>query len=388
MYNFATLTTHSGKIENMLLLARLLLFETFACTVLFISCRRVESVNHGIPQPPIENVQIQVGMVVKRGRDWQYGDQDGMKPDGKPALGVVVEVRKWKKSPVADIVHGNKVDETAPEDIVRAAKEGKYKPLAPLEIEGSVRVYWRGGSGNVNVYRYGADGKYDIDIYDTSIVDIDWDYVFKKTKQKSAEISVETAEKYKKIAEADYAALKKIGQYLGVNDRPGWRHARGWLEGDQNPCVGKWTGISCDDKGRVYAIDLSSNGLMGIIPKDIGELTALRTLTLSGNKIGGSLPLELGNLTSLEWLSVHDNLIEGSIPGELGNCLELKWLSFYNNRFSGPVPIDLAKLKKLEYLLVQQNELTGRVPEALLNFPNLKKSQWHNNLFGKKSKRV
>jgi len=353
-----------------------------------MSCRLAESVNQGIPQPPIENVQIQVGMVVKRGRDWQYGDQDGMKADGKPALGVVVEVRNWKKSPMADIAHGNKVDETAPEDIVRAAKEGKYKPLAPLEVEGSVRVYWRGGSGNVNVYRYGADGKYDIDIYDTSIVDIDWDYVFQKTKQRNVEISVETAEKYKKIAEADYAALKKIGQYLGVNDRPGWRHAHGWLDGGQNPCVGKWTGISCDDKGRVYAIDLSSNGLMGIIPKDIGELTALRTLTLSGNRIGGHLPLQLGNLTSLEWLSLHDNLIEGHIPGELGNCLELKWLSFYNNRFSGPVPIDLAKLEKLEYLLVQQNQLTGRVPEALLNLPKLKKSQWHNNLFGKKGKRI
>ena len=70
----------------MLLLARLPLFETFACIVCFMSCRLAESVNQGIPQPPIENVQIQVGMVVKRGRDWQYGDQDGMKADGKPAL--------------------------------------------------------------------------------------------------------------------------------------------------------------------------------------------------------------------------------------------------------------------------------------------------------------
>ena len=106
-----------------------------------------------------------------------------LKADGKPALGVVVEVRKWKKSPIANIVDGNKVDEVAPDDIVKAAKQGKYKPPTPMEVEGSVRVYWRGGSGIVNVYRYGADGKYDVDIYDTSIVDIDWDYVFEKTKQ-------------------------------------------------------------------------------------------------------------------------------------------------------------------------------------------------------------
>ena len=54
-------------------------------------------VNEGVPQPPLESLEIRVGMTVKRGRDWQYGNQDGQGSDGKLALGTVIEVRKWKK---------------------------------------------------------------------------------------------------------------------------------------------------------------------------------------------------------------------------------------------------------------------------------------------------
>ena len=41
-------------------------------------------------------------------------------------------------------------------------KNKKYAPKKLLEIDGSVRVYWRKGSGNINVYRYGAMDKYDL----------------------------------------------------------------------------------------------------------------------------------------------------------------------------------------------------------------------------------
>ena len=339
--------------------------QFLACVlVLFLSGGR--SVNHDIPQPPIDTVQIQVGMVVKRGADWQYGNQDGQTPDGKVALGIVVEVRKWKKSPVGDLQGGNRADEKAPDNIVDAAKTKRYKPVQPLEVEGSVRVFWKGGSGGINVYRYGADGKHDLEIYDTSIVDIDWDFVLEKSKrQKIGDIERKT-EDADALAKADYASLVKIGSRLGVDDQSGWKRSKGWTDGGTDPCAEHWAGVSCDRSGRVYGLDLTGNGLHGMIPKEIGSLTALRTLSLSGNKgIVGAIPPEIGKLANLEWLSLHDNMLGGEIPKEIGKCSKLKWLSLYNNKLTGSIPEETTQLKELEVLLLQQNELTGRVPDEI-----------------------
>ena len=75
-------------------------------------------VNEGVPQPPLESLEIRVGMTVKRGKDWQYGNQDGQGNDEKLALGTVIEVRKWKKA--ADVnLEGNKADEKADENVVK-----------------------------------------------------------------------------------------------------------------------------------------------------------------------------------------------------------------------------------------------------------------------------
>ncbi len=371
-----------------------LLLVYWFCHAFFEMVEITYAYNEGIPQPPIEQVEIRVGMTVIRGRDWQYGNQDGQGDDGRPALGTVIEVRKWKK-PQDSNLEGNKADEKADETVIKNVKENtmknkKYEPKKLLEIDGSVRVYWRKGSGNINVYRYGAMDKYDLEIYDTSITDIDWEYVLSHTSQDSISGHV-LNKKIKELNDYEYKALRDVGNSLGlVQPKSGraWISTQGWLESGSNPCERKWYGVKCTKDGHIYAVDLSSNRLSGTIPKAIGQLSHLKTLSLSGNVIFGPIPNEIGNLTKLEYLSLHDNKIKGQIPKALGNCTLLKWLSIYNNRISGEVPVELENLKQLEHLYVQQNLLYGRVPNGILQLPNLKRSQWHHNNFGNKKRRL
>ena len=69
-----------------------LLLVYWFCHAFFEMVEITYAYNEGIPQPPIEQVEIRVGMTVIRGRDWQYGNQDGQGDDGRPALGTVIEV--------------------------------------------------------------------------------------------------------------------------------------------------------------------------------------------------------------------------------------------------------------------------------------------------------
>ena len=57
--------------------------------------------------------------------------------------------------------------------------------------------------------------------------------------------------------------------------------------------------------GEYYSIDytteinLPSQGLMGEIPSEIGNLINLQNLNLYNNELSGNIPSELGNLTNL-----------------------------------------------------------------------------------------
>jgi hypothetical protein len=74
------------------------------------------------------------------------------------------------------------------------------------------------------------------------------------------------------------------------------------------PCVDKWHGVECDQRGTIVGLDLSYNGLAGTIPGDLlSSLPELRTLRLNSNAISGSVPPEIAYLTNLEGLFLHNN---------------------------------------------------------------------------------
>ena len=117
---------------------------------------------------------------------------------------------------------------------------------------------------------------------------------------------------------------------------------------------GSW-GILYDDhanwmwKGREYefgitlglikSIDLSSNILTGMIPREIAELDRLISLNLSRNFLTGRITSEIGALHSLEVLDLSENQLRGGIPSSISGITSLNFLNLSNNNLSGKIPI-------------------------------------------------
>ena len=331
-------------------------------------------------------VQVAVGMTVERGPDWRYGNQDGRDSKRDAAgrrklrkgggLGTIVEVREW-------ITAYNDTDGT---------ERGKA-----VTVPGSVRVQWHSGAG-VNVYRYGAEGKYDVRVVDQKISAIDWESVMRQMPEDYALPSQKASLRNQvETAPADRAAL--VALYRATNG-PLWIAKKGWdvgavarrrpqADGNGNgaeddsansnsnnndaaapevsdPCRDHWSGVTCDTTARparVFALDLANNRLSGRLPIELGNLTSLRTLTLSNNALMGPLPPSLAKCVNLEFLSVEINQLSGPIPRAFGNLRELQWLSLYNNQFSDAIPREVMRLPLLRHVLLQQNQFSGPRPQ-------------------------
>ena len=129
--------------------------------------------------------------------------------------------------------------------------------------------------------------------------------------------------------------------------------------------------LKINSNGQVTVLDLSGNDLTGEIPKELGNLSALKELYLSGNQLTGQIPKELGNLSALEKLDLFFNKLTGEIPKELGNLSALTWLELRYNKLTGQIPKELGNLSALERLDLSGNQLTGQIPKELGNLSAL-----------------
>ena len=105
-----------------------------------------------------------------------------------------------------------------------------------------------------------------------------------------------------------------------------------------------WEGVTTSGTpSRVTELDLSSEGLNGTIPAELGTLFELTTLDLSMNSLTGDIPAELGLLPNLEELRLLGNSLSGCIPLALKdvatNDLSSLNLSLY---CQPPAPEDLS----------------------------------------------
>ncbi|RWR97300.1 MDIS1-interacting receptor like kinase 2-like protein [Cinnamomum micranthum f. kanehirae] len=195
-----------------------------------------------------------------------------------------------------------------------------------------------------------------------------------------------------------------------------------------SPC--NWTGITCNDGGKVTEInlsncslqgkldhlsftslpnlvrlDLSRNALNGTIPAQIPVSSRIVFFDLSINQLSGVLPLLLANLTHVSVLNISDNalygeippspfaswinlvslrlhnnlLINGSIPSEIGVLTNLTQLDLYNNQISGSIPPSIGNLSQLVALGLQDNEIFGLIPQEIGNLTKLNVLTLSNN---------
>uniref|UniRef100_A0A7C8ZGI3 Leucine-rich repeat-containing N-terminal plant-type domain-containing protein n=1 Tax=Opuntia streptacantha TaxID=393608 RepID=A0A7C8ZGI3_OPUST len=115
----------------------------------------------------------------------------------------------------------------------------------------------------------------------------------------------------------DAALLSLRSQWR--NTPPSWRKS-------DDPCGGPWEGVMCSSS-RVVALTLSSMGLKGLLPGDIGDLSELISLDLSFNRdLTGPVSARLGDLKKLNTLILAGCGFSGNIPPELGNLAELNFL--------------------------------------------------------------
>ncbi len=174
----------------------------------------------------------------------------------------------------------------------------------------------------------------------------------------------------------DYSALLRFFNGLGGKD---WKES--W---NLNNPVNTWTGVELDEEGRVFAINLPDNNLVGNLSDALtneGVLvsTNLRYLNLSGNRIKGQIPTNLGNLADLEYLDLSKNELLGSVPPSIGNLTKLAtlWLG-YNNLTS--IDIDFSRLSDLRNLFLQFNEFT-KLPDNIGELKNLEILSLRGNKF-------
>ncbi|KAJ0967450.1 hypothetical protein J5N97_024367 [Dioscorea zingiberensis] len=134
---------------------------------------------------------------------------------------------------------------------------------------------------------------------------------------------------------------------------------------------------------KLHLLDISSNNLVGKIPREFSRLSYLFHLNMSNNQLSGTIPSEFGDLSSLEYLDLSRNNLRGQIPIQMENCIKLDSLSLNNNNLSGAIPYQLGNLNLHQVLDLSDNLFTGEIPTQLSKLTELQKLNLsHNELVG------
>lgn len=132
--------------------------------------------------------------------------------------------------------------------------------------------------------------------------------------------------------------------------------------------IHRWKGVTLNNSAeRVAQLNLTSQGLRGKIPPELGNLEQLEVLRLNNNSLTGEIPHQLGQLSQLRILTLSDNLLTGNIPAELANISSLQELWLRNNALDGQIPDELETLPNLTLIRLSTNQFTGCIPEKLRN---------------------
>lgn len=184
-----------------------------------------------------------------------------------------------------------------------------------------------------------------------------------------------------KTNETDSLALVAL---YNATDGPNWakretahQSVACWLKGPVTTWFG--IGIPREEDGRVTYVSLSSLGMKGKVPEQVGDLTELTWLQLASGELEGEIPAFIENFKQLQWLNLEGNKFTGDIPTWLSTLTNLTNLSLDWNQLTGPIPPELGNLSNLEWLALFRNQLTGSIPLELGNLPNLRTLTLHDN---------
>ncbi|KAG8502462.1 hypothetical protein CXB51_000362 [Gossypium anomalum] len=137
-----------------------------------------------------------------------------------------------------------------------------------------------------------------------------------------------------------------------------------------------------DHLPRLQQLYLKGNKLSGKIPLGLFKCKELEDIGFSYNRLEGILPKEIGNLTMLKTLYLDINLFEGEIPSDMFDHLSrLQVLFLGENKLSGKIPLGLFKCKELDDISLAHNRLEGILPKEIGNLTMVRSLYLDNNLF-------
>ncbi|CAL4968248.1 unnamed protein product [Urochloa decumbens] len=136
------------------------------------------------------------------------------------------------------------------------------------------------------------------------------------------------------------------------------------LSGIIPPGLGNITSLS--------GIDLSQNQLNGPIPSEFWHMPNIEELYLDENNLSGGIPQIISNLSSLQVLSLAYNMLGSTLPPNIGNALpSITNLYLGMNMFEGPIPASLGNASGLKELDLSSNKFTGQIPSIFRKLPSL-----------------
>ncbi|MBK6283692.1 MAG: hypothetical protein IPF54_14500 [Draconibacterium sp.] len=147
-----------------------------------------------------------------------------------------------------------------------------------------------------------------------------------------------------------------------------WQNNENWLTGP----IQTWWGVGIEH-GRVVGLDMGwNNNLVGNIPNEIGNLSALRELNIRNeDNLTGNIPTTIGNLTTLHTLRFYNCALTGTIPNEILNLYNLKVLELSWNNFDPASMPNFGNLNQLKTLIAEACNFTGPLPGNLSFLQNL-----------------
>lgn len=147
----------------------------------------------------------------------------------------------------------------------------------------------------------------------------------------------------KKDASTNRAALMALYNATGGD---AWQQSSHW--GTDAP-LKDWHGVEVNGQGRVVLLKLRQNDMVGELPPAFFELSAPTQLYLEQNEIcGSSLVPDVGNLRNLERLDLSTNSLCGVLPKEIEHLKKLTLLNFQHDNCSGSIPKEIGCLQCLQ----------------------------------------